>query len=432
MLHQESVHPTPNRLTPLRWLILGLLFLSTVINYIDRQALSVLVPTLRQDLGLSSADYGTITTVFMLAYTVAQVPAGMWIDKIGTRLGFCISIVGWSISAILHSAAHGMLSLSVFRALLGITEAGNWPAGTKAVAQWFPPHRRALAMAVFDGGSALGAVAAPPLVAFLALNFGWRAAFVVTGMLGFLWLAGWLLVYHAPQNHPWLSAEERNTILAEVGPAPKPAGFAGPLRRIIGQRALWGLMVTRLVATPVWWFYVFWLPDYLSQGRGFSLKEIGFYGWIPYLAVDLGKMSGGALSDWMLASGRSATFARKSVMLAGAVAMMSGIQVVGAPHAAAAIAWICLATFGFGMWSANILALHADIFPAETMGTAVGATLMAASLGGSIFTFAVGQVVDKAGYAPVFWTVGFLALAACLSLFLLVGRAERIRDHTQA
>lgn len=428
MPDQKQVPRAAISLPHLRWLILGLLFLSTVINYIDRQALSVLVPTLRKDLGLSSADYGTITTVFMLAYTVAQIPAGMWIDKIGTRLGFCISIVGWSIAALLHSAAQGMFSLAIFRALLGITEAGNWPAGTKAVAQWFPPQRRALAMAIFDSGSALGAVAAPPLVAFLALTFGWRAAFVVTGFLGFIWLIGWLLVFRAPQNHPWLRAEERATILAEVGPLPKPAGFAAPMRRIIGQRALWGLMATRLVATPVWWFYVFWLPDYLSQGRGFSLKEIGFYGWIPYLAVDLGKMSGGALSDWMLANGRSATFARKSVMLAGALAMMSGIQVVGAPSAAAAIAWICLATFGFGMWSANILALHADIFPAETMGTAVGATLMAASLGGSIFTFAVGQVVDKAGYAPVFWTVGMLSLAACLCLFLLVGKAERIRE----
>ncbi|MEI7732470.1 MAG: MFS transporter [Verrucomicrobiota bacterium] len=402
--------------------------MSTVINYVDRQALSVLLPTLRTELGLSSADYGTITTVFLAAYTIAQIPAGMWIDKIGTRLGFCISIIGWSLAAILHVFARGPLSLAIFRGLLGVTEAGNWPAGTKAVAQWFPQKRRALAMAIFDSGSAVGAVAAPPLVAFLALQFGWRAAFAVTGVLGFIWLAGWLWVYHAPQNHPWLSAEDRATVLAEVGPAQKSTGFSVPLRRIIGTRPLWGLMVTRMVATPVWWFYVFWLPDYLSNGRGFSLKEIGLYGWIPYLAVDLGKMTGGALSDCLLAQGRSATFARKGVMLVGAMAMLSGIQVVDAATSAAAIAWVCVATFGFGMWSANILALHADIFPAETMGTAVGATLMAASLGGAIFTYTVGQVVDKAGYAPVFWVVGLLALAACLGLFLLVGQAERIRE----
>ncbi len=417
------------RLGPLRWLILGLLFLSTVINYVDRQALSVLLPTLRGELGLSSADYGVITTVFMLAYALAQVPVGMWIDRVGTRIGFSVSIVAWSLAAVLHALARGPWTLGILRGLLGVSEAGNWPAGTKAVACWFPQHRRALAMAVFDSGSALGAVAAPPVVALLALNFGWRAAFVVTGLLGFGWLAAWLVVYYGPENHPWLSAEDRATALQELGLVrAKPPIFGQPLRRIIGTRQLWGLLVTRMVATPVWWFYVFWLPDYLSQGRGFSLKEIGFYGWIPYLTVDLGKMAGGAVSDALLARGHSATLARKSVMLAGALAMMGGLQVVGATTPAAAIAWVCVATFGFGMWSANMLALHADVFPAETMGSAVGVTLMAASLGGAMFTFAVGQVVDRVGYAPVFWTVGSLAMIACLALFFWLGPVQRIPE----
>lgn len=416
-------------LARLRWLILGLLFLSTVINYIDRQALSVLVPTLREQLKLSSQDYGTITTVFLLAYTFAQIPIGMWIDKVGTRLGFSVSIVGWSIAAILHALVTGPLSLIAARGLLGVTEAGNWPAGTKAVAGWFPQKRRAFAMAVFDGGSAVGAVIAPPLVALLALQFGWRASFVVTGVLGFVWLIGWLWIYHAPQTHPWLSAEDRATVIAEVGATPpRPPVFGAALRRIAGERQLWGLMATRLLATPVWWFYVFWLPDYLGKGRGFSLQEIGFYGWIPYLTVDLGKMLGGAASDALLARGRSATFARKSLMALGALAMLSGIQVVNAPNSAAAIAWVCVATFGFGVWSANILALHADIFPAEAMGTAMGATLMAASLSGAGFTYLVGQVVDRLGYAPVFWTVGVLPIAACGALVFGIGRVERIRD----
>lgn len=421
--------PRETSIGRLRWLILGLLFLSTVINYVDRQALSVLLPTLREALKLSSADYGMITTVFLLAYTVAQVPCGMWIDKVGTRLGFSVAIVGWSIAAILHAFVVGPISLAIARAALGVTEAGNWPAGTKAVASWFPQKRRAFAMAMFDSGSAVGAVLAPPLVALIAWQFGWRASFVVTGALGFIWLAGWLWVYHAPHQHPWLTPEDRAEVLRELGvSAPKPAIFGAALRRIIGVRQLWGIMVTRLLATPVWWFYVFWLPDYLSKGRGFSLKEIGFYGWIPYLTVDLGKMVGGATSDALLARGHSATVARKSVMLLGALAMLSGIQVVNAPSAATAIAWVCAATFGFGMWSANILALHADVFPAETMGTAMGSTLMAASLGGAVFTYGVGQVVDQAGYAPVFWTVGVLPLAACLALFFWVGRVERISD----
>jgi len=417
------------RLGTLRGLVLALLFLSTVINYVDRQALSVLLPTLRGELGLSSSDYGMITTVFMLAYALAQIPVGMWIDRIGTRIGFGVSIVAWSLAAVLHALARGPWTLGLFRGLLGLSEAGNWPAGTKAVACWFPQHRRALAMAVFDSGSAVGAVAAPPLVALLALNFGWRAAFVVTGLAGFGWLAAWLLIYDSPEKHPWLSAEDRAKAARELGPVrAKPPVFGEPFRRIVGTRQLWGLLVTRMVATPVWWFYVFCLPDYLSQGRGFSLQEIGFYGWIPYLTVDLGKMAGGAVSDALLGRGHSVTRARKSVMLVGALAMMGGLQVVGAATPAAAIGWVCVATFGFGMWSANILALHADVFPAETMGSAVGTTLMAASLGGAAFTFAVGKVVDRAGYAPVFWVVGSLAMIACLSLFFWLGPVKRIPE----
>jgi MFS transporter, ACS family, hexuronate transporter len=414
------------RLERLRWLILGLLFLSTVINYVDRQALSVLLPTLRGELGLSSAEYGTITTLFLAAYTVAQLGAGVVIDRVGTRRGFAWAIVVWSIAAVAHAFARGPVSLSIFRFALGIGEAGNWPAGGKAVAQWFPQQRRAFGMAVFDGGSAVGAIIAPPLVAALALHFGWRSAFIFTGLLGFAWLALWLWVYGSPENHKWLSNEDREIAAKEGGVAGSQSrSFGASLRDIIGMRQLWGLMVTRMVATPVWWFYVFWLPDYLGKGRGFSLKEIGMFGWIPYLTVDIGKMVGGATSDRLLGRGFSATFARKSVMVAGALAMMGGVQVVGADSPAAAIVWVSVATFGFGMWSANILALHADIFPSHAMASAIGLTGMAASLGGAGFTYAVGQVVDRAGYAPVFWAAGVAALVACLALFFWVGRVEK-------
>ena len=413
----------------LRWLVLGLLFFSTVINYVDRQALSVLLPTLRTELGLTTADYGMMTTIFLLTYTIGQVGAGMWIDKIGTRRGFSIFIVIWSIAAGLHAFARGAVSLAFFRALLGFGESGNWPAGGKTVAQWFPPHRRAFAMAVFDGGSAVGAIIAPPLLAFLALQYGWRSAFIVTSALGFVWLAAWLWIYQTPENHRWLSPADRAEAAASTGGSgagTAALAFGSALRAIIKERQLWGLMVTRMVATPVWWFYVFWLPDYLSQGRGFTLKEIGLYAWIPYLTVDLGKLCGGAISDRLLARGKTATLARKSVMAAGALLMVAGIQVVAAPSATAAVAWVCVATFGFGMWSANILALHADMFSTQTLGTAVGITGTAASLGGAIFTYIVGRVVSTAGYAPVFWAVGTLALVALIALIFGVGRVEKV------
>jgi ACS family hexuronate transporter-like MFS transporter len=410
----------------LRWPILGLLCGSTVISYIDRQALAVLLPALRTDLGITGAQYGSITTVFLAAYTLAQVGGGLLIDRLGTRIGFVLFIAAWSAAAAGHALASGALSLAALRFLLGLGEAGNWPAGGKAIAEWFPKQRRAFAMGVFDGGSALGAIIAQPLVVAVALAFGWRAAFVTTGLLGFLWLIGWLLVYHRPQEHPWLNEKERAAVVAEVGAKcmAAPAGFFALLKPLLPCRQLWGLMATRMIATPVWWFYVFWLPDYLSRDRGFSLKEIGLFGWIPFLTVDIGKLAGGALSDRLLAAGRSTTLARKSVMGAGAAAMTSGLLVAEAPNAALALAWISLATFGFGMWSANILALHADIFPSSSMATAVGMTGTAASFGGAIFTFYIGRLVDVSGYAPVFWAAAAAAALAFVCLVFAVGKVH--------
>lgn len=409
-----------------RWLVLALLFASTAINYVDRQALSVLLPSLRTELQLSSADYGAITTAFMLAYTVSQLLSGALIDRVGTRIGFAIAMAVWSLAAMGHAAVSGALTLLALRVALGFGEAGNWPAGAKAVAEWFPPQRRAFAMGLFDGGSAVGAIIAPPLVAGLALTFGWRAAFLVTGALGFAWLALWLTLYRTPA--PALIAADGTT---HVSSAPPRRAFWASVVEVSAHRALWGLMATRLLATPVWWFYVFWLPDYLAKERAFSLLQIGLFGWIPYLTVDLGKLAGGALSDRLLRRAASATLARKSVMVCGALAMSSGIFVVNASTAGAAIAWVSLATFGFGMWSANILALHADLFPAESMAGAVGLTGMAASLGGAAFTFAVGQMVDAAGYAPAFMVASLAAPVACIALIYGIGRVTPIRGASK-
>jgi ACS family hexuronate transporter-like MFS transporter len=389
----------------MRSYLLVLLFLSTVINYVDRQALSVVLPVLRKELGLSSTDYGNITSVFMIAYTIGQVALGNWIDKVGTRVGFAISILAWSLAAIGHAFVATGMQLLGLRFVLGLGESGNWPAGAKAVAETLPPERRAFGMAIFDGGSAVGAILAPPLVALLATQYGWRAAFALTGTVGLIWLVVWWFSYR-----PLIAAPEKANRV-----------WWGMLR----VRALWGLMVTRFLATPVWWFYVFWLPDYLSKGRGFTLEEIGLFGWIPYLTVDIGKMIGGAASDRMLRIGRTATFARKSVMAVGALAMMGGLMVAGAPSASQALVWVSVATFGFGLWSANILALHADCFSSASLATAIGWTGTAASLSGAAFTWAVGRMVDQMGYAPAFTAAGSLAIFALGSLVFLVGKVER-------
>jgi ACS family hexuronate transporter-like MFS transporter len=393
----------------LRWIILILLGLSTVINYIDRQALAVLLPILRKDLGLTGASYGTIATAFLLAYTIAQFIWGFLIDRWGPRRGFTLSVLIWSLAAMAHAWCLGPIGFGLCRILLGMGEAGNWPAGGKAIATWFPRERRAFAMGFFDGGSGIGAILAPPLLAFLTLRYGWRMAFLGTGILGLIWLVAWLLVYYPVVAHPLLSADQRQRVKTELAKEEALEAESGQL--LIWSR-LWALMSTRMLATPVWWFYVFWLPDYLTRERHFTLADIGLFGWIPYVTVDLGKLLGGSVSDRLLSRGWPAVSARKTVMAGGAFAMMAGLLVTRAATSLGSLSWISLATFGFGLWSANILALHADLFPSRQIGKALGFTGMAASLGGAASSYLIGRIVDFGGYQPVFYVAGFAAIAA--------------------
>ena len=390
-----------------RYWILALLALSTLVNYLDRQALSVIVPTLRQEMALSSSQYGNITTAFLLAYSVGQIIAGAVVDRIGTRIGLAVFVAVWSMAAVAHSFVETAAQLLLLRILLGLGEAGNWPAGIKAVSEWFSKDERAFSMGIFDGGSALGAVLAPPMVAALTLAYGWRTSFFVTGLIGFVWLVFWLLFY-------------RTSPAAATKPARATAVWT-----VLANSKLWGLMGTRLLATPVWWFYVFWLPDYLGKGRGLTLKEIGLFGWVPYVTVDIGKLVGGRISDRMISRGVSMTVARKSVMAVAALCMGGGLFVVGAESAAIALAWVSLATFGFGMWSANILALHADLFDSSEIASAAGWTAAASSVGGAAFTWLTGRMVDVHAYEIVFALAGSAALIAYAVVWFGLGRIER-------
>jgi MFS transporter, ACS family, hexuronate transporter len=419
-------------LARLRWWILGLLFASTAINYLDRQALSVLLPVLRGELQLTSEHYGNIVTAFMLAYMVSQFVSGVLLDRFGTKRGLSAAVLLWSLIGIAHAFARGAVSLGGLRFALGLGEGANWPGGGKAIAEWFPHHRRAFAMGLFDGGSAIGAVLAPPVVSLLALHYGWRSAFVVTGVLGLLWWAAWRWIYDRPERHRWLSPADRATARKELGlgpptdadrphtphPAAARPAAANAAPPIWTTSQFWGLLGTRVLSSPVWWFYVFWLPDFLSKARGLSIGEIGLFGWMPYLTVDLGKIIGGAFSDRLIARGRPALRARQAVMVAGAIGMAAGMCVSGAGSLFAALSWVCLATFGFGLWSANMLALHADVFPAARMGAALGFTGTASSLAGAAASYAIGRLLDTTGYGPVFAAAGALPLvAAALVVF---------------
>jgi ACS family hexuronate transporter-like MFS transporter len=366
-----------------RWGVAALLFLATVINYIDRQTLSVLAPVLRDEFQMTNTDYSRVVFAFLLAYLIMQ-------------SGFSLTITWWSVAAMLHALANSVTSLGAFRFLLGLGEAGNWPGGVKAVSEWFPPRERAFAIGFFNSGSTLGAVIAPPLVAWIALQWGWRSAFLLTGSLGFAWLALWLLFYRAPP---------RTFAAADAAPG-------AAWRELFRFRQVWGLILARMMADPVWWFYVFWLPEYLKRERDFSLAMIGFFAWIPFLTADAGNLVGGLASGWLIRRGRPVLWSRKAVMAASALLMMAGIPAVLAPQAAVSLALISLATFAYSTWAANVLTLPADLFPQEVVASVSGLSGTGAALGGMIFTLIIGAVVDRFSYVPVFVAAGVMPLIA--------------------
>lgn len=395
-------------MTRTRWWVATLLFLATVINYVDRQTLSVLAPELRARFHMSNTDYAHVIFAFLLAYMLMQSGSGRMMDRLGTRRGFSLTIAWWSAAAVLHAAANSALAFGSFRFLLGLGEAGNWPGGVKVVSEWFPPKERAFAIGFFNSGSTLGAVFAPPVVAWVALHWGWRQAFVLTGSLGFLWLLLWLLTYRSPAQPVEQEASQ-----------PAPAKW----RELLRYRQVWALVLARMLADPVWWFYVFWLPDYLRQARHFTLAEIGYFAWIPFLTAGLGNLLGGWLSGHLIRRGMGILRARKIVMGASAVAMMAGIPAVQAPGATTALVLISTVTMAYSVWAANVLTLPADMFPQQVVASISGLSGTGAALGGMMFTLLIGAVVDRFSYVPVFVMAGLMPLAA--AAFIIAGCTER-------
>ena len=384
-----------------RWWVATLLFLATVINYVDRQTLSVLAPVLRDRFHMSNTDYSRVVFAFLLAYMIMQSGSGRMMDRLGTRRGFSLCIGWWSLAALLHAAANSVLSFGVFRFLLGLGEAGNWPGGVKAVSEWFPPEQRAFAIGFFNSGSTIGAVFTPPLVMWIALRWGWRPAFAFPAVLGFLWLAVWLATYRSP------AVAARNELSAE----PRT-----PWSRLFRHRQIRALVVTRMLADPVWWFYVFWLPEYLKRERQFTLAEIGYFAWIPFVTAGIGSVSGGALSSWLMRAGYPALQARKIVMVISAVLMLAGIPAVLARDTTIALALISLVTLAYSTWGANVLTIPADLVPQGVIASVSGISGTGAAMGGMAFMLAIGFVVDHFSYVPVFVAAGVMpvAAAACL------------------
>ena len=387
--------------------VLVLLFFATLINYLDRLAISIVAPTLQTQFSFSSVDYSHIVFFFIFGYTLGQTVFGKLIDRIGTRSGLLLCVGLWSVAACLHSFAVGIITFGLFRFLLGLTEGGNWPGAVKAVSEHIPVPRRAFAVGVFNSGSIVGAILAPPAIVAIVHWWGWRPMFTIVGLTGFVWIVAWARLYgrRAPSDQQIDN--------------PAPARRASTLQHL-RQRAVWGLMIGRFFSDPIWWFYAFWLPTYLAQARGFDLAGIGRSAWIPYAAAGVGGLLGGHASGWLVRKGWTPVAARKAVMVVGAVLMLAGLPAIWVTSHVAAIAWISVVLFGYASWASNILCLPADLFPSAFVGEISGLSGTAAAFGGMLLTLAVGRIVQRFSYAPVFVVASIMIVCAALAVLFLV------------
>ncbi len=386
----------------LRWWIAGLLFVSTVINYIDRQNLSILARTIQDDLKISDIQYSYVVQAFLLAYTLTYIIAGRITDWLGSRLSMALFVGWWSLANALTALSRSALSLGFFRFLLGIGEPGNYTAAPKAVAEWFSPRERGLVIGLYTAGATLGATLAPPLVAFAAMHFGWRFAFLSTGSLGFVWLAFWLAIYKKPKT----------PVTTEVLPR-----SAHPWRTILRCPQTWRLLIARLLTDPVWYFYLFWFPKYLTDSRHLTLAAVGKTAWVVYLAADLGCLAAGYFSAVLIRKGIMPARTRVRLMIASALLLPFSPLVAVAPSAWAAVLIASLATFGHLSWQTSLSSLILDLFPKPLVGTVFGIVAAGSGLGGLLSTGLVGFSVTHYSYAPVFLVMGILHPIA---LFLIL------------
>jgi ACS family hexuronate transporter-like MFS transporter len=411
----------------LRWVIIGLIFLATLVNYLDRLTISVLAPVITKELRLTNLQFAWLGTWFLLAYTISQAVSGRLFDRLGTRRGFTLSVTVWSIAAMATAMARSLTSLSVCRFVLGFGEAGNWPGAAKVTAEWFPQRERAFAMAIFNSGAALGAVVGPPIIVFLQLRYGWQTTFLATGALGFVWLALWLLVYDVPARHPWLTAGERRLIedgreLSSAAASPPSVSW----RALLTYREVWAIVLARVVCDPTWWLYITWLPKYLSDVRGFSLAEIGLYAWVPYLAADAGSLAGGAASGWLIARGWNVHAARRAVVLVAAVLMPVGALAVRVENAMTGLVLMSVVLFAFQAWINNVQVMPSDLFPSRLVASVAGLGGCGAGIGSMAFTLLTGWVVDHVSYTAVFTLAALLGPIATMLLYTVMGRVAPV------
>lgn len=398
----------------LRWVIIALIFIATVINYIDRSALGIMwggedvSGSISQSLGLTKDHYSYILNIFMVAYALGQLFTGKIFDKVGTRIGYVLSIGMWGISSFLHSTVRGFLSISIFRSLLGFSEAGNWPGAVKSNAEWFPIKERAIAQGLFNAGASIGSVIAPPLIATLFVAFGWRVTFMVVGSFGMLWIIPWLLINKAgPKKHPWITKEEQKYILEGQSEADQKATDdvkGKSLKEILSHKESWAVVVGRFFLEPIWWLFVGWMPIYLFDIYGFNVKEVGMFLWVPYVGAAVGSIAGGFVSGKIIAKTNSIDKGRKTTILIGGVIMLLGLiaTVLMGDTAEKFVAIVFFVLFGFQFAISNVQTLPSDFFCGKSVGSLAGLGGMIGVFSVIIMNFLVPIVVEKLSYTPIF------------------------------
>jgi ACS family hexuronate transporter-like MFS transporter len=404
----------------LRWYIIGLIALATVINYIDRSAINIMWPYIYKDFGIADVDnksaLALITTFFMIAYALGQTFTGKLMDAVGTRLGMTLSILAWSVSIALHSFARSLASFNIFRFLLGFSEAGNWPGATKSNAEWFPAKERAIAQGIFGAGASMGSVISAPIIALLYIAFGWKMTFVLIAVLGLIWIIPWWIINKAtPDKHSWITQEERDFIADKKAGKENIADTAPVLswKELLKFRNTWGIIMGRFFIDPVWWLFVTWLPTFLKEQFMFDIKQIGSFTWVPYLFAAIGGLLGGYYSSWRIKKGSTAVTARKNAIAVGCTIML--LSLVGIVYfletlkenPGLAMGLIGATLFGFQFLIGNIQTLPSDYFNGKNVGTVAGMGGTAAVAGTLLTTWAV-PIITKTSY------VSFFVLAAVL------------------
>ena len=411
----------PRTVSHLRWWIGGLLFASTVINYIDRQTLNVLAPYLKADYHWTNSDFALIVIAFRLSYAVVQGVGGRFIDFVGTRRGLTITVAWYSVMAMVTSFATGLRTFCAFRFLLGAGEAANWPGATKAVSEWFPAKERGIAVALFDSGSAIGGGVAPALVVWLYHVFGtWRPAFLITGTLGFLWLLAWIITYHRPEEHPRISDAERAMILAtRAGADEEVAVKRASVSQIIGYRQTWGCILSKAILDPYWYLVADWFALFLVS-RGFKLEDTLMGFWIPFVCADLGNFVGGGMSSWFIHRGWTVGAARRSIFLICGPMMLLMIPAVYTTRLWLLIAEFGLATLGYAACATVFLTLPSDLFESGSVATVSGLAGMVTGFVTIAATYTIGAVTDKYSFAPILMGASAAPVLAAIVVFALV------------